>query len=225
MRGQYSATISCMVCGEQRRVCPGSKRKYCSRACAAIGQQTMVLRLCPICGTGRLFKPSQIKRGRGVYCSHACFTLGVTRHGDSSGGSISAEYETWSGMKNRCISPNDISYPNYGGRGIAVCDRWRDSFESFLADMGRRPSPNHSIDRIDNTGNYEPGNVRWATRTEQQRNLRSNRLLTFNGETRCMADWAGETGLSPQVISYRLKIGWSIERTLTTPVDPRKSNR
>ena len=80
------------------------------------------------------------------------------------------EYTIWAGMKDRCYRPRNHKYPRYGGRGISVCDRWRDSFEAFLADMGRRPSRGHSIDRINNDGNYEPGNCRWATAIEQVHN-------------------------------------------------------
>jgi len=97
----------------------------------------------------------------------------MRQHGESKsvGRAASPEYRTWDGMKERCRNPNHKAYANYGGRGISVCERWLD-FESFLLDMGRRPSPTHSIDRINNDGNYEPGNCRWATRDEQNRNQR-----------------------------------------------------
>jgi hypothetical protein len=97
-----------------------------------------------------------------------------TTHGDSSRSNRSPEYVAWSSMIQRCAcSKNALTWKNYGGRGIRVCSRWRESFANFLADVGRRPSAKHSLDRIDVNGNYEPGNVRWATRSQQQRNKRS----------------------------------------------------
>lgn len=91
-------------------------------------------------------------------------------HGEGSKPTRSPEYICWTGMKQRCLNVNHDSYERYGGRGIIVCDRWLESFEDFLSDMGRKPSPAHSIDRRDNDGHYEPGNCRWATGSEQQTN-------------------------------------------------------
>jgi hypothetical protein len=123
-------------------------------------------------------------------------------------------------MLQRCHSENDRDYRHYGARGIRVCDRWRfgengmTGVECFVADMGPRPAK-HSIERIDNNGNYEPGNCRWATQKEQVRNTRASRMLTFNGETMCLAAWAERLGIPQKRISDRLGRMWSVERALT----------
>jgi hypothetical protein len=111
-------------------------------------------------------------------------------HGHSADRIYSKEYRAWQAMKARCFDINNIGYHNYGGHGITVCDRWKDSFENFFADMGEKPTPKHSLDRIDNKGNYEPPNCRWATRKEQQRNTSRNNNLELNGITMCISDWA-----------------------------------
>jgi hypothetical protein len=122
------------------------------------------------------------------------------------------EYRAWSAMKLRCANPNNEQYHNYGGRGITVCDRWRQSFAAFLVDMGPRPSPRHSIDRIDNNGNYEPGNCRWATSREQNRNRRNNIVLTHDGRTMCLADWARELGVPRGTLLARYRDGQPPDR-------------
>lgn len=112
-------------------------------------------------------------------------------------------------MRARCNNPKHEYYALYGGRGIRVCDRWSD-FVNFIADMGDRPGKGWSLDRYpDPNGNYEPGNVRWATIHDQQRNKRTNRILTFQGETMCEKDWATRLGIDHQTISARLINGWS----------------
>lgn len=112
-------------------------------------------------------------------------------------------------MIQRCHNPNSPKFHHYGGRGIEVCQRWRESFDAFLEDMGPRPSPEHEIDRIDNDGNYEPGNCRWATRREQMENTRRTRLVTIDGETKCIARWGRELGVS--TFKYRINRGESPE--------------
>ena len=103
--------------------------------------------------------------------------------------SHSGEYYSWCAMKSRCYIPTNHKYPIYGSRGISVCDRWRDSFENFLADMGPKPSPKHSIDRKDNDGNYEPGNCHWATKKQQSRNTRKNHMIEIDGQRMCLIEW------------------------------------
>lgn len=118
----------------------------------------------------------------------------------------------------RCRNVDAVSFPDYGGRGITVCDRWLD-FVNFLADMGPRPSPKHSIDRFpDNDGNYEPGNCRWATIKEQMNNKRNNHREVHNGVTKTLAEWENCAGISANTLSMRLSRGWSIGRAIETPV-------
>lgn len=143
----------------------------------------------------------------------------LTTHGQST----TKEYRAWHGMKGRCNNPNDKAYADYGGRGIRVCDRWNNSFEAFLADMGAAPSANHSLDRINNDAGYEPGNVRWATVTTQLRNQRRTHYLTYNGETLSLAAWAERVGLPRAALSSRIHAGWATDRALTQPL--RRTNR
>jgi hypothetical protein len=118
-------------------------------------------------------------------------------------------------MKSRCLNPSDKSYNDYGGRGIKICDKWLESFESFYKDIGPRPSSKYSINRIDNNGNYDPKNCNWALRKEQNRNKRSNINLTYNGKTQCIVDWSRELGIKRTTLSRRIERGWSVERALT----------
>jgi hypothetical protein len=136
----------------------------------------------------------------------------------SHGMSGSPEYRCWESMIRRCTNPKSTDFKNYGGRGITICDRWRASFEAFYADVGSRPSPDHSLDRYpDVNGNYEPGNVRWATRTDQARNRRSNRIVEIDGEKMSLAEAAERTGTSYSTAKKRLHRGASI--TSATPAD------
>jgi hypothetical protein len=114
-------------------------------------------------------------------------------------------YKAWAQMKNRCSNVNDPGWANYGGRGITVCDRWQ-TFESFYADMGERPE-GKTLDRIDNDGNYEPGNCRWATPSEQLSNRRTSLLLTLDGVTKTVTGWARSKGLRPGTILDRYRRG------------------
>ena len=138
-------------------------------------------------------------------------------HGESKGGSV--EYRTWGGMKQRCHNPNYHGFSEYGGRGIYVCDRWRgdNGFENFLADMGRRPEGDYSIDRIDNDGPYSPENCRWATVRQQAKNRRSTVFLTIEGQTKSVGEWARERGMSEYLIYNRLRKGWSHKDAVMKP--------
>lgn len=151
-----------------------------------------------------------------------------TKHGHTSrGNKWSLTYRSYSSMKNRCYYKANNRYPDYGGRGIMVCDRWLEpngqGFLNFLADMGPRPSPEHSVERKEVNGNYCPENCRWATLEEQAVNKNSNVNLTFCGKTQCIAEWSREVGIKANTISCRIKRGWSVEKTLATPTKAKKA--
>lgn len=129
-------------------------------------------------------------------------------------------YLSWQAMKARCQRATAADYARYGGRGITVCDRWQ-TFDGFLADMGVRPD-HTSIDRIDVNGNYEPGNCRWATRSEQCRNKRGNTILELHGEFASMAAWAERTGINYNTLHARIRKGWSHEHALTCSLGSRR---
>lgn len=173
------------------------------------------------CGTAKTVHGNAMRRGVTLSCGclHREIATAVnTTHGHASRGTRGHEYSIWRAMLNRCTCEGDTAYQRYGACGITVCDRWRHSFENFYADMGPRPSPKHSIDRIDNSGNYEPDNCRWATLQQQARNRRSNVMLTFRNETRCAEEWAAIVGIPGKLICARKRSGWSDEDALTRPV-------
>jgi hypothetical protein len=160
------------------------------------------------CGQHRVVRGGELTSGHSRSCGCAY------RHGMQK----TPEWACWQAMKQRCINPLNPSYANYGGRGIVVCDRWSNSFRVFLADMGPRPSPEHSIDRIDNDGPYSPDNCRWATAQVQNNNRRVTRMVEFAGKRQSLATWAREVGIPFDTLVYRYKAGWAAERMLTTPL-------
>lgn len=153
-------------------------------------------------------------------------TVGASSHSSP----YYAVWKTWKKLKGRCHTPTDSWYKNYGARGIVVCDGWRYDFSAFRDDMGSKPTPEHSIDRINNDGNYScgkcdhckengwPSNCRWASRSEQCRNTTQTRLITAFGKTQPLVDWSLETGLNSDTISGRLLKGWPVEMALTHPL-------
>jgi len=166
------------------------------------------------CECGVLWEGYKYSLLRGLTKSCGC-DWRQPKHGE--GAKRTPEYTTWQGMRNRCTNPKYIGYALYGGRGIRICPEWSE-FAAFLDDMGRRPSPQHSLDRIDSNGNYTPQNVRWATATEQSRNTRRNRWITINEETLLFSDWCQRAGIRPTLAYKRIKHhGWSVERAITTP--------
>lgn len=146
---------------------------------------------------------------------------GNHRHGHCVNG-VSGEYNSWYGMLQRCTNPNRRYYHRYGGRGIKVCERWF-SFANFIADMGPRPDK-HSLDRVDNDGDYTPENCRWAPQSTQMRNTARTKTLCVNGIEKPLVEWAHELSVRPNVLRKRLMRGWSAAATVTTPIGSMKSN-
>jgi hypothetical protein len=169
---------------------------------------------------------THVARGHGLsgggVRSCGCVGREFNRSGDARrrhGMRHSAEYNTWCGMRQRCHNPNALSYARYGGRGIKVCERWRDSFDAFYEDMGPKPSPGHQLERVDNAGPYAPNNCRWATQTEQANNRRNNRVLTHQGESLTVMEWSRRTGIPGVVIRRRLdRYAWPVARALSAKV-------
>lgn len=172
-------------------------------------------RTCKTCGRNFNMRKNE---GPGRYlrrqcCSTACAGGYRCTHGLSS----SPEYRIWWSMLKRCTLPSDSAFHKYGALGISVCERWQ-TFENFFSDMGSRPTGDHSIDRIDGTGDYTPNNCRWATRHQQQNNIKNNRRLTVNGVTMTVSEWDRKTGYRRGVIASRLRLGWTADQAiLTTP--------
>ena len=173
------------------------------------------------CGTVRDVRQYSLYAGLSTGCGctrQDGVRKAVMKHGCNRGHSPTREYVAWIAMNDRCANRNNVAFHNYGGRGIAVCERWRGEcgFANFLADMGPKPSPQHSLDRYPNTdGNYEPGNVRWATRSEQNRNKRNSVLVNYRGQVVCVSDLAKATGRDRHVLSRRIRAGMSAEEALS----------
>lgn len=173
------------------------------------------------CGAERVVKTRNLRSGRSNSCG--CFKRdqariqpkATTTHGLSG----APEYTIWVSMRGRCNNPKQHGYERYGGRGIKVCERW-DDFSNFLVDMGPRPSPGHSIDRIDGSKGYSPENCRWATDVEQNNNRKGNVVITYQGRTQTVTEWSRETGISAGAIRYRLKKGWNEDQIFSNGDHP-----
>ncbi|MCX8017695.1 MAG: hypothetical protein N2690_07345 [Rhodocyclaceae bacterium] len=175
------------------------------------------------CGTRFVTQGRHLRSGSTKSCG--CFgkeqralatSKAKTKHGKTAGGN-SRVYRIWSNMVSRCTNPNFDAYPYYGGRGISVCDRWR-LFENFLQDMGE-PGPDESIDRIDPSGDYEPGNCRWSSKIEQANNTRKNKVLEIDGTRMTVAEWSRQPGAcAAKTIYERLERGWDSRRAVFAPL-------
>ncbi len=152
-----------------------------------------------VCECGNSYLALNCHLLNGSVSSCGCSAIAQVKHGQSN----TLLYGIWEQIVERCYREKHGSYHRYGGRGIRVCDRWRHDFAAFAEDIGPRPSPKHTVDRINNNGNYEPGNIRWATRKEQQRNMRSNVLIEHEGKTLTAGAWEEITGIKQKTISDR----------------------
>lgn len=171
------------------------------------------------CGNTTIVNGAALKSGAtrscGCYQKEWASTNRLT-HGHSKRTGETSEYGTWCKMKARCYNLKDRKFPSYGGRGIKICDRWLE-YKNFYADMGRKPTLQHTIDRIDNDGNYAPENCRWATPKEQARNRRSNHIVTYNGKEMSLIEWEEHLNIRNHSLASRIYKGWDIKRAFTQP--------
>lgn len=161
------------------------------------------------CGEMRMYRVRDLKAGEIISC-------GCSKRNRPKGRRKTSLYRTWINMVRRCKPEHADQYPTYAGRGITVCDHWL-KFDNFARDVGERPSPKHSIGRIDNDKGYEPGNVRWETKEQQVNNRIANRVIEFGGKTLNVTQWAAETGLDPRTLTFRLNNWGDVGRALTAP--------
>ncbi len=165
------------------------------------------------CGNTKNVITAKLNNGHTKSCG--CFRKDKTSSSFKNHGATGTlTYKRWKSMQSRCHSVNSKSYQNYGGRGIKVCEQWLYSFDNFLKDMGECPSAEYTLERINNQGNYEPLNCKWATKKEQNRNTSRNRLIQYKGETHCIGEWAEILGISKNTIYKRLYRGLSIDEAL-----------
>jgi hypothetical protein len=174
------------------------------------------------CGAELPVWQSSLRSGNTASCG--CYRREATARNNTTHGEShrTPEYGIWKDILRRCRNANRPEYRNYGGRGITICDEWANDYRAFLRDVGRRPTPAHNIDRINNAGNYEPGNVRWATDAEQSRNTRRNVIVTIDGRTMVLQDWINTLGVDRKLVENRLRRGWSEEMALKAPKGSRR---
>ena len=167
------------------------------------------------CGKKPTVRKNSLPYGTTQSCG--CLSVDTSR---THGKSASLAYASWKAMKERCYRTYHPAYRHYGGRGITVCDKWKDSFEAFFADMGERPV-GKTLDRIDNNGIYEPGNCRWATGIQQHNNKSSNHNMSHSGIISSMSEWSRIIGMRAGTLSERLRRGMSVKKALTKPLRPK----
>lgn len=225
IRSGHSQSCGCLKRIESPALVPLDGRKFGRWTVLSRGSDSRngrVRWLCKCeCGKTALIMGYSLRGGTSESCG--CLKQELTKQRLTTHGSTNTpEFKIWQGMLKRCGNPNSAAFPRYGGRGITVCDRWKDSFENFLADMGPRPSPKHSIDRKKNDEGYKPGNCRWATMAQQANNRESTVILTFNGKSLTICEWAREIGVKHQTIYCRYWNGLPIESVLRPSLLSRK---
>ncbi len=182
------------------------------------GKKRKVFKCLCACGNHATPLVESVKSGNTQSCG-----CGNARHTKYKHGLVGTpEYQAWAGMVSRTTNPHNVRFARYGGRGIKICEQWRHSPETFYANMGPRPSPKHTIERVNNDGDYAPDNCIWALKSAQNRNHSGNHWVTFKGERLCLMDWALRTGINFGTLRGRLVRGWSVEMALTIPVNRAK---
>jgi len=201
----------CPQCGKEFET-DRENAKFCSKQCLYDSRKVNKERVCPICGKTFIYKKAKQK-----YCSLKCNSTAQQSLVDNSG-KKKRLHNIWTDMKTRCYNANTPVFKYYGAKGIKVCDIWKNSFKSFYEwALSNGYEDDLSIDRINYEGDYEPDNCRWADLFQQANNKTNNKWVSYNGETKTIGQWEKETGLTWDIIDWRLKQGWSPEKALTLP--------
>ena len=167
------------------------------------------------CGAENVVEGRHLLAGKSLSCG--CWAVDKNRAARTThGGRKHVLYDCWENMRQRCLISHHPRWMSYGGRGVGICERWTD-FRLFALDMGSRPTPNHSLERLDNDGDYTPDNCVWATRRQQARNTRTNRRITVDGVTKSLAGWVESSGVSRGALTGRLNRGWAPALAVTVP--------
>ena len=171
------------------------------------------------CGSTKIILGSSLTHGYTTSCG--CYNREILRNKQLKHDKSNTKlYKVWQAMKTRCYNENFIYYSNYGGRGIKMCDEWKNNFAAFCSwSIANGYEDGLTIDRINVDGNYEPSNCRWITRTQQNNNMRKNIFIEYNGKKQTITEWATELNLNRTALYYRIKRGWDAEKALTTPIN------
>lgn len=212
---------SCLACANKRKIVDMTNLRYGRLTVVSLhhrdGRKAYWECKCD-CGKTTIVRNCALTSGN----TKSCGCLGIeSRHISRTRGGrtpSTTEYNAWCYMKTRCYNTNIKRAPRYSGRGIKVCERWLNSFENFYEDMGKKPSPKHSLDRINNDGDYEPSNCRWATWEEQANNSSNNVKFIIDGEAITRANLCKKYGINYSAFRHRVAAGWTLERIISTPI-------